>query len=126
MKKQSDIWSPSQVVNQHERARQLDALGQLLKKLRSKPLMGELIPALLKMLEAGQITFDAVRRKKKQQKVFVASVTPAEIADLLPLVTHPTTYQTFRLFLEGLLCIGAIRGNESDVYFGALDSFINT
>jgi hypothetical protein len=112
-------------VTQEERAAQLASLKQLLEKVRPEPLMGEMAPALLKMLDGGKIDFEAVRRGKKQEKVFAAKVTPHNIARLLPLVTHPSTYPMFRFFLEGLLYIRAVRCDEKQVKFGSSDALLN-
>src|SRR5690349_7020501 len=91
-------------VTENERRSQLAKLRATLSRIYEKPLMGELGPVLVKMVDRGQIEFAAVRRNRTLENAFVASVHPADIAELLPLISHPAPYSTLRFFLEGLVC----------------------
>src|SRR5690242_14596857 len=99
-------------INPEERSLQLAKLRDLLSRVHHRALMGELAPALLKMLDSKQIDFITVSRNQKLEKAFVPVVNPPEIAELLPLVTHPLSYSMFRFFLEGLLYIPSLKGHE--------------
>ncbi len=99
-------------------------LKQLLERLRHCQGKSEIALALLTMIGAGQIKFELVRHNKKLEKAFMASVPPVEIAGLLRRVTDPVACVVFSHFLEGLLCIRSIRGDETDILFGPLDAFL--
>lgn len=69
------------------------------------------------MLDAGQIICEWVRRNGKHELVLAARVTPDEIRDLLPLAKHPVPYGLLRFFLERMIYICRLEGNETEVEF---------
>lgn len=85
----------------------LASLRGRLGRIRTDPLMGQLAPALTRMLDAGQVICSYESVDGVAELMFSAKVTPAEIRELLPLVTHPVPYSTLRFFLEGMLNVAA-------------------
>jgi hypothetical protein len=107
-------------VSEHDRVTQFALLRALLNMLKDQPFEGETAPALLRMLDAGQITCEYIRRRSKRRLVLAASVSPQDIEALVPLVKHPTCYIGFRFFLERLSYFRALRGGDDELRF--LDS----
>jgi hypothetical protein len=111
---------PLPQVSEHDRVTQFAFLREFLNIQKSRPFMGEHAAALLRMLDAGQITCEYIRRRSKKRMVLAASVSPQEIEALVPLVKHPTCYVGFRFFLERLGYIAALQGDEEELEY--LDS----
>jgi hypothetical protein len=120
MKTRNRAKHPLPQVSEHDRVTQFALLRVLLNLLKDQPFEGETAPALLRMLDAGQITCEYIRRRSKRRMVLAASVSPQEIEALVPLVKHPTCYVSFRFFLERLSYIRALQGGEDELRF--LDS----
>jgi hypothetical protein len=88
--------------------------------------MGELSPALLKMLDAGQIVCKNESRGAAMETVLAAKVTPAEIRELLPLARHPANYATLRFFLEGMIRIAVDDRPDGRLKFSNTQHFLET
>jgi hypothetical protein len=115
MKSKNKEKRPLPVVSENERVSQLAKLRELLNRETGQPGMGESAPAMLRMLDAGQITCEYIRRQSRTKMVFASSVSPQEIEALAPLVKHPMCYIEFRFFSERLAYFDAFRGDELEL-----------
>jgi hypothetical protein len=113
-------------LDQQTQNAHLSSFRARLLRIQEEPCMGELSPALLKMLDAGQIVCENESRGAATETVLAAKVTPADIRALLPLVTHPATYATFRFFLEGMINILAADQGDDSLQFCNTQQFLET